>query len=76
MPKRPSTAQKPSPDKSTQPASEIEYAEAFIATIMTSPRTAATYRFGLMCLARFIADTKYIPLPLRIRRQSFVMTCY
>ncbi len=62
-PKRPSTSRKPSPDKSTQPAPEIEYAEAFIATIMTSPRTAATYRFGLMGLARFIADTKYIPLP-------------
>ena len=30
---------------------------------MTSPRTAATYHFGLTCLARFIADTKYVPLP-------------
>ena len=42
---------------------ELEHAEAFIATIMTSPRTAATYRFGLTCLAAFVDDTKYIPLP-------------
>ena len=42
---------------------EIEYAEAFIATIMTSPRTAATYRFGLRCLASFIADSGYSALP-------------
>jgi integrase/recombinase XerD len=42
---------------------EIQYAEAFIATIMSSPRTGATYRFGLRCLARFIADSKYIALP-------------
>jgi site-specific recombinase XerD len=30
---------------------------------MSSPRTAATYRFGLACFATFITDTKYIPLP-------------
>ena len=53
------------PSRATTPPMEpdLQYAEAFIATIMTSPRTAATYRFGLMCLARFIADTEYIPLP-------------
>jgi site-specific recombinase XerD len=41
----------------------MEFTEAFLATIMTSPRTAATYRFGLTCLATFVAATKYIPLP-------------
>jgi site-specific recombinase XerD len=30
---------------------------------MTSPRTAATYQFGLTCLAEFISDTHYIPPP-------------
>ncbi len=41
----------------------IDHADAFLATIMTSPRTAGTYKFGLTCLAEFIADTRYIPPP-------------
>lgn len=41
----------------------IADAEEFIATILTSPRTAATYRFGLTCLAQFIAESDYIATP-------------
>jgi site-specific recombinase XerD len=62
------TKTRPSPKQQQTPVDlssglAIEDADAFIATIMTSPRTAATYRFGLTCLAAFIADTKYIPPP-------------
>lgn len=57
------TPKKPALTQSPAQVAGIEYAETFIATIMTSPRTAATYRFGLACLARFIADAEYIPLP-------------
>ncbi len=45
------------------PSPTIEHAEAFIETILTSPRTAATYRFGLACLAQFITDTRYVSSP-------------
>jgi site-specific recombinase XerD len=61
--KSPPAAKAAAPNKRAEPTPAIEYAEAFIDTIMTSPRTAATYRFGLTCLATFIANTKYIPLP-------------
>ncbi len=63
MAKPKTPAPKKDKTKNAPPAPEVEQASAFIATIITSPRTAATYRFGLMCLAEFIADTKYIPLP-------------
>ena len=41
-------------------ASEIEFGDAFIATIASSPKTAAAYRYGLGRLAEFIRSTRYI----------------
>lgn len=63
MKSHPSPTKKQASPANLSPQPTIEHADAFIATIMTSPRTAATYRFGLTCLATFIADTKYAPLP-------------
>jgi integrase/recombinase XerD len=62
-PKRPTPP--PSTSKKTVAVAtpSLAYAEAFLATIMTSPRTVATYRYGLTSLATFIAATKYIPTP-------------
>jgi len=60
---RPLASKKPAHAQTTVAEPEIQYAEAFIATIVTSSRTAATYRFGLKCLARFIADSNYSALP-------------
>jgi len=48
----------------TQPqAPAVEFGDEFIATITSSPRTVATYKYGLTCLAQFIADTEYMPPP-------------
>ena len=41
-------------------ASEIEFGDAFIATIASSPKTAAAYRYGLGRLVEFIRSTRYI----------------
>jgi site-specific recombinase XerD len=43
----------------THDVSALEYGESFINTILSSPKTAETYRHGLGRLATFIADTKY-----------------
>ena len=50
-----------SPSPKTHTASELEFGDAFIATIASSPRTAEAYRYGLGRLAAFIAETKYMP---------------
>jgi integrase len=42
-------------------ASELEFGDAFLATIASSPKTANAYRYGLGRLAEFVADTKYAP---------------
>ncbi len=42
-------------------ASELEFGDAFLATIASSPKTADAYRYGLGRLAEFIAVTKYLP---------------
>ncbi len=51
---------KSSPTPPAHTASELEFGDAFIATIGSSPNTADAYRYGLGRLAAFIADTKYI----------------
>jgi len=51
---------KSSPPPPSHTASELEFGDAFIATIASSPKTADAYRYGLGRLAEFIADTKYI----------------
>ncbi|CAG0936153.1 Tyrosine recombinase XerD [Thermoflexales bacterium] len=48
----------------THSAGEIEFAEAFLETIQSSRNTAIAYRYGLSRLAEFIAETRYISLPL------------
>ena len=52
---------KRSPALPQHTASEIEFADAFIATLVSSPNTVISYRYGLGRLAEFIADTKYVP---------------
>ena len=41
-------------------ASDLEFGDAFITTIASSPMTASAYRYGLGRLAQFITDTKYM----------------
>ncbi|HET7088280.1 MAG TPA: tyrosine-type recombinase/integrase [Anaerolineae bacterium] len=50
-------------------ASEIAFADAFIATLASSPNTVTSYRYGLGRLAEFISHTKYIdpPSPYQVR---------
>jgi len=59
------TAKRSSQKNATPPpshaASEIEFADTFIGTIASSPKTADAYRYGLGRLAEFIAATKYMP---------------
>jgi len=50
--------------RSTSAMPEIEHSEDFLATITTSARTAETYRFGIRCLAQFMAEAKYGSPPL------------
>jgi len=44
---------------SNHTASEIEFGNAFISTIASSPKTASAYRYGLGRLVEFIANTRY-----------------
>lgn len=57
-----------SPAPPSHSASEIEFADTFINTLISSPNTVTSYRYGLGRLAEFIADTKYIapPQPYRV----------
>ena len=61
------TKQKPSlPRRGAQKQTSVptvELSGEFASTIQSSPRTEETYRYGLICLAQFIADTKYLPTP-------------
>jgi site-specific recombinase XerD len=43
----------------------------FIATLVSSPNTVTSYRYGLGRLAEFIADTKYVPTPLPYQVKHF-----
>ena len=61
MPKRET---KLAPEPITHSATEIEFAEAFLATIQSSRNTAISYRYGLSRLAEFIGDTRYVTAPL------------
>ncbi len=54
----------PTPEPIVHSAAEIEFAEAFLETILSSRNTAISYRYGLSRLAEFIADTHYIAAPL------------
>jgi site-specific recombinase XerD len=54
----------PAPVMIIHAASEIEYADAFLETILSSRNTAISYRYGLSRLAEFIVDTRYISAPL------------
>jgi integrase/recombinase XerD len=54
----------PAPEPVVHSAAEIEFAEMFLETILSSRNTAISYRYGLSRLAEFIADTHYISAPL------------
>jgi integrase/recombinase XerD len=54
----------PAPEPLSHSAAEIEFAEAFLATIQSSRNTAISYRYGLSRLAEFIAETRYTKSPL------------
>jgi len=49
-----------SPISPTHLASEVEFADAFVATLTSSLNTLKSYRYGLGRLAEFIGDTKYV----------------
>ena len=62
----------PKPAKSTTPtarhdpvssatAADIDFGEIFLATIVSSQKTAEAYRYGLGQLAEFFAATEYMP---------------
>jgi site-specific recombinase XerD len=53
----------PAQDKLLRTASDLEFADAFLASIASSEQTVETYRYGLALLAEFIAATRYIPPP-------------
>jgi site-specific recombinase XerD len=44
-------------------ASNIEYADQFLATLASSPHTASDYKYALGKLVEFVADTAYLGSP-------------
>jgi integrase len=54
-------AKRPTPEP-TSTVADLEFGDAFIGTIVSSPQTADAYRYGLGRLADFLADTQYMSI--------------